>query len=184
LLIFGFIAAFFIWFAAILPVRVVKPIDFTPAVLTDDTYSSLETKIDNFKTGKKSITLDENELCAFLKTALEKNLGIEISALATYYNPPYVTAFFKIKITDIPSSGFLSYFIKRKNTEYTTTTITAKVNVEKGGLRYSIIDFRIGNFKIPDPVVKLIAQNNTRNFHGIYLSRITITENSILIEQL
>lgn len=183
LLFAGFTSAFIIWILVLIPLRMVKPFEFQPAELNEEIFDSVQNKISMFKGPGKSTVLTKQEVCALLKGAIEEKLGFEIAAIYVQFNQDEITALFKSKITDIPASGFLSYITKKKETEHTTTLISAIVKAQEGKVVYSIVDFRIGRVKIPIFLISRFREGK-RAIPGIYIKKLELFQDTLHVERL
>lgn len=183
LLFAGFTSAIIIWVLVIIPLRMVKPLEFQPVELNEEIFDSVQNKISMLKGPEKSTILTKQEVCALLKVVIEEKLRFEIDAIYVQFNKNEINALFKSKITGIPASGFLSYLMKRKDTEYTTTLITARVKAREGKLVYSIVDFRIGRVKIPVFLISRFREGK-RAVPGIYIEKLEFFEDTLHIKRL
>jgi hypothetical protein len=141
LLIAGFITAFIIWFLVFLPVRILKPLAFTPVELHEKDFESAENKISIITAQGTTVTFTVREAAALLKTSIEKEPGVPVTDLLIEPRHNGITAIFMTKISDILSTGYLAFLLRKRNTEYTSTLISADVTASKGGLMYRINDF-------------------------------------------
>lgn len=183
LLFAGFTSSIIIWVLVIIPLRMVKPLEFQPVELNEEIFDSVQNKISMLKGPGKSTILTKQEVCALLKVVIEEKLRFEIDAIYVQFNQNEINALFKSKITGIPASGFLSYLMKRKDTEYTTTLITARVKAREGKLVYSIVDFRIGRVKIPVFLISRFREGK-RAIPDIYIEKLEFFEDTLHIERL
>jgi len=183
LLIVGVIAAFILWVLLFLPLQMVKPLAFQPLSITEGDRETARQKVEAFGNGEKTIALTREETCALLMGALEEELGFEITDMYLQFDGERGgTALFRSKITGIPRTGFFTYIARRSDVEYTTTLVHAEIEVSGGSLSYTVRDFRIGRIRIPPILISRII-TGTRSFPGIYLTKLELGEESLLIER-
>ena len=173
LLIAGFTGAVLIWALVYLPFKVVQPISFTPLHLTEGTAQELEKKIDSFTSGSSgTIDLNREELGLLLKTGLVEELGVDVTALSVDLEEGRIMAIVQVRVTDIPSTGYLTWLLTRRDVEYTTTLVSARVWAEHGRVAYELLDFRVGSFRIPQFLVRRVVGNGGRELGGLYIEKI------------
>ncbi len=182
LLIVGFVGAAIVWALVILPGRIVQPLEFTPLVIDAGTEVILKQKIEEFQSNRRtSINLSREELGLLLKSGLEEQMGIDITDISVEFNNNIVTVLVKVRISDIPSTGYLSWILSRSHVEYTTTLVSALLWPEDGKVSYTVLDFRIGNFKIPPLIVRKLIGEGARSIEGIYIRSIEYHEDFISV---
>jgi len=173
LLIAGFTGAVLLWALVYLPFKVVQPIEFIPMHLTEETAMELEEKIDAFTSGDSgTIDLDRAELGFLLKTGLVEELGIDVTSLSVDLEEGRITVIVQVRVTDIPSTGYLTWILTRRDVEYTTTLVSALVWAEQGKVAYELLDFRVGSFRIPQFLVRRILGNGRRSVGGLYIGEV------------
>jgi len=181
LLVVGFISAVFIWFLVFLPARILQPMEFFPLELQSSNFDSAENKLSALSAAGTSITLTVNETAAIMKTAIENELGVSITGLFINLRKNGITAVFMTQISDIPSSGYLTFLLRKRDTEYTSTLISADVEASDGGLVYRITDFRIGNFRVPHFILKRLVQDSPKRFDTVYITGIEVDDEGVRI---
>ena len=182
LLILGGILAVVVWLLVFLPFRVVQPIDFTPLSLSEDASETLQQRIEEFTNGPSgSIDMSREDLGLLIKWGVEEQLGMDITALTVEFGDDYITTIISVEIGNIPSSGYLTWILTRRNVEYTTTLISAKIWPEGGAVAYDLLDFRIGKFKIPNMIVQRLVGEDTRAIEGVYIQEMEFHDDYIRI---
>jgi hypothetical protein len=182
LLIVGGIMAVVVWLLVFLPFRVMQPIDFTPLVVTQKTSQQLEQRVERFVRGSEgSIDLYREDLGALVIRGVEQELGLEVAALAVDFTDSSITTIINVEIGNIPSGGYLTWILTRRDVEYTTTLITAEVWADEGSVAYELLDFRIGKFKIPDLATRRLMGNGKREIQGVYIQKIDLYDDYIRI---
>jgi len=183
LLIVGFGASILIWFLVLLPVKIVQPMEFTPIEIHEDDYASARKKLRLFSDATTAIDLNREEISALLKISIEEELKIDITDIFVDFDTDKITTIMRIRISDIPSVGYLTYILHRKDTEYTTTLISAQVRPRNGNLCYHIDDFIIGKFKIPEFIIQKIIKEEVRSFNGLSITALEFHKEYIHIER-
>jgi hypothetical protein len=182
LLLLGFFGAVLIWILVYLPFRVVQAVDFVPLRLTEETARVLDEKIDALRADRaERVRLSREEIALLLKRGLERDLGIEVTALAVDLGRETVTVIVQVRISDIPSPGYLTWLLTRRSVEYTTTYVSARVRAEQGKIAYELLDFRIGSFSIPRLIRRRILGRGMRPVEGIPLQRVEIGDDAVLV---
>ncbi len=181
LLLVGFMSALIIWFLVFLPARILQPMDFAPLELQNSDFKSAEEKLSSLSTAGTAVTLTTYETAAILKTAIENELGVPVTGLFLNLRKNGITAVFMTQISDIPSSGYLTLLLRKRDAEYTSTLISADVKASGGGLVYRITDFRIGNFKVPRFILKRLVQHGPKRFDTVYITDIEIDDEAVRI---
>lgn len=183
LFIAGVVAALTLWFFVFLPIRMMESFAFTPLAITEEDFASAKRKLEVFRSEKRTLILTREESGALLKQFLEAELDFEIpDILLRFEGEHQVTALFRSKITEVPSTGLFSYMTRKSGTEYTTTLLNARVSVDEGNLSYRIDDFRIGRIKIPSFLISRITRG-TRSFSGIHLKSIHFRGDILTVER-
>jgi hypothetical protein len=184
LLFVGLIGAVVAWLVVYLPFRVMQPLEFTPAQPTEETALRLQEKAQGFAEGTKTeIDLDGNDLSLLLQNGMQEHLGIDISALTVIIGENTVTAIVEVQVSDIPSSGYLTWLLTRRNAERTTTLIGARVWADRGMIAYELLDFRIGRFKIPMFIIRRLIREERRSLEGLYIREIEFHEGHLRLVQ-
>lgn len=184
LLVGGIITAFLIWLIVIMPLQIVHPIEFRPLEIDEKAMESASTKIEDFLSDDKTLVLSLEEAAGILKKSIERDLGLTVTDVyLDLHGDNKATAIFKIEIKDIPRSNLLTILFRLRNVEYTTTLISASLKALNGGIGYTINDFRIGGFKIPDIIVKKLFREGQRQFDKINIINVRFENNSIIIER-
>jgi hypothetical protein len=183
LFITAVISALFLWFLLVLPLRMVRPVQFQPVELTEQNLKTAEMKLSRFLDGEKTLELSIEEVCALIKANLEQELQLEISDIFIQFQNNEVSAFFNSRISDIPNAGMLMGLLKRKGSETTTTYLSALVDVEEGILVYSIREFRVGRVRIPSFLFARFIEGR-RAFQDIYILELLFLKDSLRVERL
>ena len=181
LLAAGFITGVFIWILVFLPARILEPMDFLPLELQHTDFESVEKKLAALSSTRTTITMTTKEAAAILKTSIENELGVPVTDLFVELRSDGITAVFMTQISDIPSTGYLAFLLRKRDTEYTSTLISAEVHASEGGLVYRIVDFRIGNFRIPRFILRRLVQKSPRKFDTVYITDIELDTDGIRV---
>lgn len=182
LLILGGILAIVVWLLVFLPFRVMQPIEFSPLTISENASERLEQRLDKFVNGTdSSIDLSREDLGLLITWGVENELGMDVAALAVEFGDRYITTIINVEIGDIPSSGYLTWILTRRNVEYTTTLISAEVWPDEGAAAYDLLDFRIGKFKIPNVIIHRLMGDGRRSIEGVYIQELELHDDYIRI---
>jgi len=182
LLILGGILAIVVWLLVFLPFKVMQPFDFTPLSISEEAFAGLEQRLNGFLNGtSSSIALSREDLGLLIIEGVEDELGMDVVALAVEFGDSYITTIINVEIGDIPSSGYLTWILTRRDVEYTTTLISAEVWSDEGTVAYNLLDFRIGKFKIPNVITRRLMGDRTRSIEGVYIQEIELYDDYIRI---
>ena len=182
LLILGSITAILVWLLVFLPFRVMQPVEFIPLDFPNGAAEELEQKLDRFVSGADSfLELSREDLGLLIIRGVEGELGLDVAALAVELGKSTITTIVKVEIGDIPSSGYLTWILTRRDVEYTTTLISAEVWVENGNVAYDLLDFRIGKFKIPTVIMRRLLGDKTRSIEGVYIQDMALHDDYIRV---
>jgi hypothetical protein len=182
LLIVGVITAVMVWLLVFLPFRVMQPVEFTPLFISDEAEESLGKRLDGFMSGESSsLNLSREDLGILVRQGVENELGLDVAALAIMFGEDHVTTIINVTIDDIPSSGYLTWILTRRDVEYTTTMISAKLWPEGGAVAYKLLDFRIGKFKIPHIITRRLLGDDVRSIDGVYIQDLELHDDYIRI---
>ena len=182
LLILGSITAILVWLLVFLPFRVMQPVEFLPLDIPDGAAGELEQKLDRFIAGANgTIELSREDLGLLIIRGVEGELGMDVTALAVELGKSNITAIINVEIGDIPSSGYLTWILTRRDVEYTTTLISAEVWAENGNVAYDLLDFRIGKFKIPNVITHRLIGGQTRSIEGVYIQEMELNDDYIRV---
>ncbi len=182
LLILGVILAVVIWLLVFLPFKVVQPIDFIPLQISEETTETLPERVDGFLHGQStSIDMTREDIGLLIQRGLEEQLGMEITALSVDFSEDHITTIIKVRISDIPSGGYLTWMLTRRSAEHTTTLISARVWAQGGAVAYDLLDFRIGKFRIPGILVRRLIREDARAIGGAYIQDIQFFDDYIRI---
>jgi hypothetical protein len=182
LLLLGFVGAVVVWTLVYLPFRVVQAVDFVPLQVTEETVRGLDEKIGKLRGGgAESVVLSREEIALLLRRGLEQSIGIDVTALALDLDPEMVTVIVQVRVSDIPSSGYLTWLLTRRSVEYTTTSVSARVYADRGAIAYELLDFRIGSFRIPHLFLRRILGNGRRSIEGLPVQRIEPNDQGVLV---
>jgi hypothetical protein len=182
LLILGGVLAVVIWLLVFLPFKVVQPIDFMPLTISEGTAETLPGRVDDFLHGPStSIDMTREDIGLLIRRGIEEQLGMEITALSVDFSEDHITTIIKVRISDIPSGGYLTWMLTRRSAEYTTTLIAARVWSEGGAVAYDLLDFRIGKFRIPGILVRRLISEEPRSIEGVYIQDIQFSDDYIRI---
>jgi hypothetical protein len=182
LLLLGFFGAVLVWTLVYLPFRVVQAVDFFPLHLTEETARGLEKKIGALHDDRvESVELSREEIALLLKRELERDLGIDVTALSVDLDRETITVIVQVRISEIPSTGYLTWLLTRRSVEYTTTSVSAHVSADGGKISYELLDFRIGSFRIPRLVQRRILGKGMRSIEGTPVQRIEIGDDAVLV---
>lgn len=174
LLVGAILCAAVLWALVILPIQLVKPLPYTPLQITEEARSSSAGKVELLLGGGGSVELSPEETAALIERQLEQELGLDISGLGLRFREGGVTAIIEVRISGIPSVSYLSWIFSRSDTEYTSTLIDADLFVQDRRLGFRIRDFRIGNFKIPDVLVRRLSRQASSPLAGFPVSGLEI----------
>jgi hypothetical protein len=182
LLIVGFLAAVLVWFLVYLPFRILQPVDFMSDTLTEALIEDLKDRTDAFLMGESGILImSGEELSLLLKRNLQDALDIDITAISVDIEEEVIAATVRVRISDIPSSGYLTWIMTRREVEYTTTSVAARVWADEGMIAYDVLDFRIGSFRIPHFLVRRIMGDAKRSFEDLYIEEIVYGDGLIRV---
>lgn len=181
LLVGGIVCAAVLWAVVVLPIRLVKPLAFTPLQITEEERGSAVAKVDLLLEEGGTVELSRNEAAALVQDRLEQELGLDVSGLDLRFREGGATAVIEVRISGIPSVGYLSWIFSRRDTEYTTTLIDADLFVRDRAFRFRITDFRIGSFKIPDLLVRRLSREASSPFSGMPLADLEIRPSGIRV---
>jgi len=184
LLILGGIMAIVLWLLVFLPFRVMQPVEFIPLDIPDGAAEELEQKLNRFIAGADAtIELSRVDLGVLIIHGVEGELGLDVAALAVELGKSNMTTIINVEIGDIPSSGYLTWILTRRDVEHTTTLISAEVWDENGNVAYDLLDFRIGKFKIPNVITRRLMGEQTRSIEGVYIQEMEFRDNYIRVTQ-
>jgi hypothetical protein len=182
LLILGGITAIVVWLLVFLPFRVMQPVEFIPLAMPDGAAEELEQKLDRFVSGADgTIELSREDLGLLIMRGVEGELGLDVAALAVELGKSNITTIINVEIGDIPSSGYLTWILTRRDVEYTTTLISADVWTENGNVAYDLLDFRIGKFKIPNVITRRLLGEQIRSIEGVYIQEMELHDDYIRV---
>jgi hypothetical protein len=172
-----------IWTVVFLPGRLVDPIEFEPLPVTKISLQTALEKVDVFNEEGDTLVLTPLDVASLIESRLEKDLGLDISAVSVTFVDEVVVAVTTVRIGDIPATGYLAWLLSRRNTETTSTLIAARPHVSAGGIGLEVREFRIGRLRIPDVFVRRLGGGVPDILEDITVTGVEVREDALRISR-
>jgi hypothetical protein len=173
----------FLFTLVFLPGRLVDPIDFRPLPVTEKSLHAASKKVDIFRGGGDTIALTPLDVASLAKAVLEEDLGLEVAGISIRFADGVVVGVIGVRIRDIPTTGYLTWLMRRRRVETTTTLMAVRPYAAGGVLRFEIVEFRIGRFRIPDFAVRRLRPGSPVALESVTVTGVAVGENHLRISR-